>query len=85
MEKQNNTDSISKRKLMYKCRQCGKKYSEREINCSQELVGEIIVHLCLDDYYHEPESGLSVLLREYHFCENGAVGLADFIGIVKER
>lgn len=64
----------------YKCRLCGKEY----VKCSTGT-DRSSLQLAVDIVYRataikEPKDGMEPALWELHWCEDGSLGVADFLG-----
>ncbi len=67
-------------KAIYKCRKCGKSFGEA-ITGDERLARKTLICACLETPSGEP---MSPTLYFPHSCDNGDLGVADFIGWEKE-
>lgn len=69
---------------MYRCRQCGEEFAT-------SLISEEEVSKCFDTYWrgkyiYHSRSGRNDIPKEVmHFCTDGSLGFADFIGFMIVR
>lgn len=64
--------------LEYKCRRCGKVVRKAHVPDLQHSVNALLVCGSLRDLY--PGGILVRLTDSHHCCEDGGIGIADFIG-----
>ncbi len=71
-------------KIMYRCRLCGKEYSDT--NCSARTAQFITENLCVSE--EVTIYGARVKRYDMHICRQGdtsVLGFADFIGIESDQ
>lgn len=69
----------------HKCRICGEEFCSGSIFANQlDIVKTMQEAIC---YGKMPENSpvTEVKARTLHFCESGDIGIADFIGVRKEK
>lgn len=66
----------------YKCRLCGKTFISG-MTSSQEVVNQNLLHLVCEAPL-KTNMGIPITKLYMHSCEDGSVGLADFIGFKAE-
>lgn len=68
-------------KAIYKCRFCQKSFKDA-ITGNKDLAEKVLMSVCYDIPINEPQSPT---MYRPHYCENGSMGVADFIGWEKEE
>lgn len=69
-------------RAIYKCRLCGKeiKYGEASREGAKKLVDSLAMKEPANKYY-----SWSLYRHKSHFCSDGSIGFADFIGFREEK
>lgn len=65
-------------KAVYKCRCCGKVF-DSPMRTGKNTAVNSIMSMCVGSVFQ------NVRINDLHLCENGNIGLADFIGWQKEE
>jgi len=71
-------------RIVYKCRLCGKEYSNT--SCGEDTALFVLDNLCLTDRVSLHGTNLS--RYDVHICENGKIkkfGFADLLGIEADK
>ncbi len=64
---------------MFKCRLCGEKYEDGGILNNKDAE-EVAMSAIIGDQ----SDPLEIRLHDIHYCDDGSLGVADFIGIKRE-
>lgn len=72
--------------VVYKCRLCGKTDESSTIGATRLKLLQMMHEVdTTGDAYLSPTDGLGVHKVQTHFCKDGSMGLADFIGFRFDR
>ncbi len=70
---------MAKYKALFKCRLCGKTFINSET--SNEIVA---LNAAIKAIFGKMSEPLVPTLYDIHICDNGGIGIADFIGFRKD-
>lgn len=66
---------------IYKCRLCGKIYAH-SVTMNRQTAFKAICSCLLDTEFKD---GIKPSIYELHSCENGNMGISDFMGVIERE
>ena len=82
MDKDKGNGRMIEYRAIYKCRLCGKEFLDSLINGKE--VDECSKAFWKGKYIYRSVSGRNNIPKEkFHFCKDGSIGFADFLGFRK--
>ena len=70
-------------RAIYKCRLCGEEFEKEKVDHKRAVAAVLCLGMLENESFDDPTTDISIYRVIDHKCEDGSMGLADFLGFRK--
>ena len=76
-------NAMTEYRAIYKCRLCGEEFEKEKVDYKRAVAAVLCLGMFGNESFDDPTTDISVYRAIDHNCEDGSMGLAEFLGFRK--